>query len=400
MSSWWPSVSRSVRASPVPAGVLKSDDISKRQVSDAIEAINGKVAGVQMVESNDPAASNPTIRIRGVSSINASSSPLIVLDGLPYSGNYSDINPQDVESISVLKDAASNALYGARGANGVIMITTKHAQKGKAAISLDAKWGSNSSAYVNYDYITDPAQYYELYYKGLYNYYTNSQGQTSYNAWKSANTALVSEQTNGGLGEIIYSVPSGQSLIGQNGKLNPQATLGNVVTNNGNQYLLTSDDWRKTGIKTGLRQEYNMSINGGDDQFQFYGSGSYLSNEGITNGADFKRYNGMMKIDYQARKWLKIGGTARFIHTNSNSNNYAYYGSLTTPCIYPVYVRDANGNILTDANGKVYDYGDGLITGVIRPNARGDNYIQDDLLTLTNSKSNALACFIHRMTLS
>ena len=390
MSSWWPSVSRSVRASPVPAGVLKSDDISKRQVSDAIEAINGKVAGVQMVESNDPAASNPTIRIRGVSSINASSSPLIVLDGLPYSGNYSDINPQDVESISVLKDAASNALYGARGANGVIMITTKHAQKGKAAISLDAKWGSNSSAYVNYDYITDPAQYYELYYKGLYNYYTNSQGQTSYNAWKSANTALVSEQTNGGLGEIIYSVPSGQSLIGQNGKLNPQATLGNVVTNNGNQYLLTSDDWRKTGIKTGLRQEYNMSINGGDDQFQFYGSGSYLSNEGITNGADFKCYNGMMKIDYQARKWLKIGGTARFIHTNSNSNNYAYYGSLTTPCIYPVYVRDANGNILTDANGKVYDYGDGLITGVIRPNARGDNYIQDDLLTLTNSKSNAL----------
>lgn len=74
-----------------------------------------------------------------------------------------------------------------------------------------------------------------------------------------------------------------------------------------------------------------MSINGGDDNFQFYGSGSYLSNEGITNGADFKRYNGMMKLDYQARKWLKIGGTARFIHTNSNSNNYSYYGSLTTP---------------------------------------------------------------------
>lgn len=110
-----------------------------------------------------------------------------------------------------------------------------------------------------------------------------------------------------------------------------------------------------------------MSINGGTDQFQFYGSGSYLSNEGITNGADFKRYNGMMKVDYQARKWLKIGGTARYIHTNSNSNNYAYYGTLTTPCIYPVYIRDANGNIMTDANGKVYDYGDGLVTGVIVP---------------------------------
>ncbi len=371
------------------AGVLNSDDISKRQVSDAIEAINGKVAGVQMVESNDPAARNPTIRIRGVSSINASSAPLIVLDGLPYSGNYSDINPQDVESISVLKDAASNALYGARGANGVIMITTKHAKRGKATISLDAKWGSNSSAYVNYDYITDPAQYYELFYKGLYNYYTNAKGQSAYNAWKSANASLVSDQNNGGLGEIIYTVPSGQALIGQNGKLNPQATLGNIVSYNGNQYMLYPDNWRDEGIRTGLRQEYNMSINGGTDQFQFYGSGSYLSNEGITNGADFKRYNGMMKVDYQARKWLKIGGTARYIHTNSNSNNYAYYGTLTTPCIYPVYIRDANGNIMTDANGKVYDYGDGLVTGVIRPNDRGDNYIQDDILTVANSNSNA-----------
>lgn len=132
-----------------------------------------------------------------------------------------------------------------------------------------------------------------------------------------------------------------------------------------------------------------MSINGGNDQFTFYGSGSYLSNEGITNGADFKRYNGMLKVDYQARKWLKVGGTARYIHTNSNSNNYAYYGSLTTPCIYPVYIRDANGNILTDANGKMYDYGDGLVTGVIRPNDRSDNYIQDDILTVTNSNSNA-----------
>jgi len=97
----------------------------------------------------------------------------------------------------------------------------------------------------------------------------------------------------------------------------------------------------------------------------------------------------MLKVDYQARKWLKVGGTARYIHTNSNNNNYSYYGSLTTPCIYPVYIRDANGNILTDANGKMYDYGDGTVTGVIRPNDRSDNYIQDDILSVSNSNSNA-----------
>ena len=269
------------------------------------------------------------------------------------------------------------------------MITTKHPQHGEAQITFDAKWGANSNGYVNYDYINDPASYYELYYKALYNYYTNSQGLSAYNAWKSANSAMGSDQNHGGLGYIVYSVPSGQALIGQNGKLNPKATLGNVVSYNGQQYMLYPDDWRDEGLRTGSRQQYNMSINGGNDQFQFYGSGSYLYNEGITHGADFKRYNGMFKVDYQAKKWLKFGGTARFIHNNSNSNNYSYYGSLTTPCIYPVYIRDANGNILTDSNGKRYDYGDGLVTGIIRPNNSGDNYIQDDLLTLTNSKSNA-----------
>lgn len=371
------------------AGVLKSDDIANVQSSDALEALHGKVAGVQMVESNDPAASSPTIRIRGVSSIYAGSDPLIILDGLPYSGNYNDINPQDIESISVLKDAASNALYGARGANGVIMITTKRAERGKAQITVDAKWGANTDGYVNYDYIKDPAQYYELYYKALYNYYTNAQGQSAFNAWRSANTALVGSQADGGLGEIVYSVPSGQALIGQNGKLNPNAKLGNVVTSNGKSYMLYPDNWRDEGLRTGLRQQYSMSIAGGNDQLQFYGSGSYLSNEGVTYGSEYKRYNGMFKVDYQARKWWKLGGTARFIHNNISSNNYAYQGSLSTPSIYPVYIRDANGNILTDSNGKVYDYGDGLVTGVLRPNNKGDNYIQDDLLTYDKSKSNA-----------
>ena len=122
------------------AGVIKAEAITKQQVSNPISALNGKVAGVQMVESNSPSGS-PSILIRGLGSINASTSPLIILDGLPYHGYWSAINPSDVESITVLKDAASNALYGARGANGVILVTTKTAKKGEAVISLDAKWG-------------------------------------------------------------------------------------------------------------------------------------------------------------------------------------------------------------------------------------------------------------------
>ena len=371
------------------AGVVKSDDITKLQSSDAIESINGKVAGVQMVESNDPAGSNPSILIRGIGSINAGTAPLIIVDGLPYNGYYSDINPQDIESISVLKDAASNALYGARGANGVIMITTKQAKRGKATITVDAKWGGNSDGYVDYDYIKDPREYYELYYRGLYNYYRNAQGQNAYSAWKSANSVIGGDRTEGGLGFSVFSVPEGQALIGQNGKMNPLATMGNVVSNNGKNYLLYPDNWKKLGYRTGLRQEYSVSISGGNDQFQTYASGAYLKSEGVNYGSDFTRYNGMLKMDYQARKWLKIGGTARYTHNNANSNHNTFQGSLYMPSIYPAFIRDADGNILTDANGAMYDYGDGIITGVTRPMDQDGNFLQEDRLNYQNNNSNA-----------
>lgn len=196
-------------------------------------------------------------------------------------------------------------------------------------------------------------------------------------------------RADGGLGFSVFSVPSGQALIGQNGKMNPQATLGNVVTNNGTSYLLYPDNWKDLAYRTGLRQEYNVSINGGTDQFSFYGSGSYLSNEGVNYGSGYKRYSGMLKADYQARPWMKVGVNSRFIHTNSDSNYSTFAGVLKMPNTYPAFVRDANGNILTDDYGKVYDYGDGTITGLVRPVGQGENFLQEDRLTTANNISNA-----------
>lgn len=153
------------------ATVVKSSDIAKVQSSDATRALEGMVAGVQMTTSSGKLGSTPSIRIRGTSSISAGTAPLYIVDGVPYSGDMNNINPSDIESMTVLKDAASNALYGARGANGVIMITTKKAKSGDAVVNVDAKWGWNTKALKDYDYITDPAQYYETHYAALYNYY-------------------------------------------------------------------------------------------------------------------------------------------------------------------------------------------------------------------------------------
>lgn len=370
------------------AGVVKAEKIVERQVSNPISALAGKVAGVQMTEGGSP-TSTPTLRIRGISSINASNDPLVVVDGMPYDGYWYDINPSDVESITVLKDAASNALYGARGANGVIMITTKTAKIGKATITFDSKWGVNTDAKKDYDYIKNPGEYYEAYYLGLYNYYKRAKGLSAYDAHLQANNTMGLEGNEGGLAYIIYNVPDGQYLIGENGKLTPNATLGNIVNYNGKEYLLTPDSWKDEGLRNGLRQEYNLNLSGGTEKFQFYGSLGYMKNEGICYGSDLTRYSSRMKADYQALDWLKVGGNMTYTHTETNGLSGAFGVAHGIAPIYPVYVRDGQGNIMTDKNGKVYDYGDGVNAGLTRPTYKKSNAIQSDLLDVSYNNSNS-----------
>ena len=251
------------------AAVVGADEIGKVQVTNAVDALRGKAAGVQITNLTGAPGSTPTIRIRGVNSISAGSAPLIVLDGSPYDGSLNDINPTDVESMTVLKDAASTALYGARGGNGVILITTKSAKKGKdAVITVDAKWGANVRATPEYEVIDSPAGYYEMWYKGLYNYGQNKLGYNDMQAWQYANTAMFASGQNTSLEYNVYNVPQGQYLIGQNGKLNPNATLGNIV----NGYYLYPDKWSDEIYKTGTRQEYTVSATGSNDKGTFYGS--------------------------------------------------------------------------------------------------------------------------------
>ena len=211
------------------AKVVKADELSKAQVNSVTSALAGQVAGVQLSTSTGQPGAKPSIRIRGFSSINAGKEPLYVVDGTPYDGDIANINPADVESMTVLKDAASNALYGARGANGVIMITTKRAKSNEAVVTFDAKYGINSRATRRYDYITNPAEYYEAHYWALENYYV-AQGFTPIEANAKANEAIVGPASGGGLVYQVYNVPAGEAFIGTNGKLNPHATLGNVVS--------------------------------------------------------------------------------------------------------------------------------------------------------------------------
>ncbi len=381
------------------AKVVGSEQLAMSQVTSVTDALAGVVPGLQLTSSNGAPGATSTIRVRGFSSLNAGNGPLVILDGAPFEGDLANLNPSDIESITVTKEAAANALYGARGANGVIQIVSKKAKRGEAKVSFDGKVGVNTRALQHYETISNPAQYYEMQYSALRDYYM-SNGMDANTAWQTANANLCGDSGSGGVGYSIYTVPTGQFLIGQNGKLNPNATLGRIVNYGGENYLLTPDDWEEIGTRNGLRQEYNVSVNAGHDKGSYLLSLGYLNNEGIAYNSDYKRFTGRLKADYQAKKWLKVGANmyyARFDanslgdngETGSSGNVWAFTDQMAP--IYPVYLRNPDGSIKLDSNGfQVMDYGNGMNAGFGRPFLSDANALQDNLLNTRNYEGNAV----------
>ena len=198
--------------------------------------------------------------------------------------NRSDINPNDVESMSVLKDAAASAIYGARGANGVVLITTKRASGStEAKIRFDAKWGSNTRMIPQYDVITDPAEYYETHYRMMYNSQIYA-GKSPEEAYAYADAGLF-DQNNGGLGYQVFTIPAGEKFIGKDFRLNPKATLGY----SDGEYYYIPDDWYRETFHSSFRQEYNMAVSGGRDRLTYYGSVGYLNDGGIVDNSGYRR---------------------------------------------------------------------------------------------------------------
>ena len=164
-------------------------------------------------------------------------------------------------------------------------------------------------------------------------------------------------------------------LIGTNGKMNPNATMGRIVSNNGQQYYVTADDWVDAMFRNSLRQEYNVSAQGANEKGNFLLSFNYLNNEGITFASGYERYSARLKSEYKIKDWLKVGANVNFAHYASNQSGVSDEGSsgssgnvfafVAMAPIYPLYIRDAQGNIMMhEASGtKLYDYGDASING-------------------------------------
>ena len=380
------------------ATVVNEKKLERSQATSITNALAGAVPGVQLTSSNGAPGASSTIRIRGFSSVSAGNDPLIIVDGAPYSGDITNLSQSDIESMTVLKDAASNALYGARGANGVIMITTKKAKKGEALVTVDIKAGVNQNAMLNYNKLTDPAMFYETHYKALTNYYI-ANGMSPAEAMIEGNRNITRGSADGGLGYMVYDVPAGQYFIGPDGKINPNATLGHTVHTKDGDFYVAPDNWEDYAYRNGVRQEYTISVAGANDKASYYSAISYLGNDGITNNSDMERLTARLKADYQAKKWLKMGANFSYTHFNFNSldnngssgstGNIWAYTSQMAP-IYPLFIRNADKTIKKDQWGfDMMDYGEGLNAGYARPFLADSNALSDTRFNTKNSEGNA-----------
>ena len=382
------------------AAVVGSEELSKKVTTNVADALVGSVPGLQLRGgTGQPGDTQGKINIRGIASMYASTDPLIIVDGAPYSASLSNIPTEDIESVSILKDAASAALYGARGAAGVIIVTTKKGSNKEAKINVDMKWGSNSRAIPDYDVIKDPGQYYEAYYAQLYNRNFYGRGQSAEQANLNANKTMLSD-----LRYNVFTYPDNEQLIGLDGKINPHATLGRVVTGtDGKKYLMTPDDWANTLYNKSLRQEYNVSANGGTDRSTYYTSVGYLKDDGIIQQSGYERLTARLKADYQAKKWLKLGTNVGFVTSNQTqssglsststlANNPFVFTSTLAP-IYPLFIRDENGNIMKDDLGNdLYDFGSSSKFGIVRPVLDNNNPMAElalNRVTATGHQLNA-----------
>lgn len=346
---------------------VSSKSLEKQQVTSVTRALEGLVPGVITTNGGGSPGSGASVIVRGVGSVNASSAPLYVLNGVPYDGLISSIAMEDIESVTVLKDAAAAALYGSRAANGVIMITTKKGRKGKAAVGLSLKQGYMSRGIPEYDMIQSK-DYYEVMWEGIRNSLVYGPSGLSF--------ATAGQQASATLTDVnhlvynSYNVPGNQLVDPVTGKLNPAAKL------------LWEDSWNDAVYRTAPRTNINLNVSGAADKSDYYFSVGYLKEEGTVIKSDYKRYNARLNINATPLSWFNTGInidgalSSQEGYAGGSANLNPFYYTRQIGPIYPVWLRDASGNFVIDpATGKpAYDYGRPDQMGA-RPYAGGSNLV-------------------------
>lgn len=333
------------------AGVVDKKIIANSQVASVSQALQGSVAGLQSFSASGQPGEDATILIRGVGSVNASTTPLYVVDGVPYDGALSSISNQDIASITVLKDAAAASLYGSRAANGVVMITTKQGSKKSApSIEISAKYGFSDRAVKDYEQVSTE-QYFMLEWEAIRNMRMNLKKNPD--TAEAAAAYATQNLTLNYIGINPYGTAYPQP-IGTDGKLVEGARL------------LWNDSWEDALSQDAHYTDLSARVSGGSENSQYYFSLGYMDNQGAYIGSGFKRYTLRANITSDLTKWLQVGVNVGLTHSiqdfpksDDSSLGNVVLAARSIPSFYPVYERDPEtGAYVLDENGqRVYDYG-------------------------------------------
>lgn len=363
--------------------------MDKRPLSNALSALEGNTSGVQMTSSIGQPGEAAKVTIRGFGSVNADNAPLYVVDGAIFSGDISSISPSDIESMTILKDAASTSLYGSSAGNGVVLITTKKGSSSSGAgVTLSISQGWSSRAYNDYAKV-GVYDYYPLQWQMLRNA-NMSLGQSATDAAANASKDIINK-----LKYNPFVGIANDAIVGTDGLLNPSASA-----------LKWGEDldWEDAAYRTGHRQEYNVSYNTKTEKSDTYASIGYLNDKGYMIKTDFERYNARLNYNIYPVKWFKSGLNLGLSRTNSNyststSSNSAGYGNLSRfirsmAPIYPVHKHDIEtgayldkeGNVVTDPALYTYDYEGARISSNGRDGI-AEALWNDRLMSTTNSSA-------------
>ena len=340
------------------ATTVVKENLEAKTVSNISQALRGEVAGVNVITGSGAPGSDATIRIRGFGSVNGNQAPLYVVDGAPYSSDISAINPADIENMTILKDAAATSIYGSRGANGVILITTKQGKAGKSVVTVDFKTSINTLSLPTYDVIDSPEEYIET-------------------SWSQLRTTAM---VNGILDPVAYANLNLYNSTGDGVAINSHYNIWNVDGSqlidpatgrvaNGVARRFNPTKWSDAAFGTGYRSEANVQFSGGNGTTRYATSFGYLDDKGYAIKSNYTRYTTRLSLEHKPKDWLRVGGNmaytgARYTNSSDNEGDAGSSGNIfalttTTPAIYDVYMRDSAGNLVADPifGGFQYDYG-------------------------------------------
>lgn len=361
------------------ASTVSGKDLDIRPINSVAQALEGAAAGVQVNTANGQPGTAPEIRIRGFGTINASANPLYVVDGAIYDGSIADINTADIESMTILKDAASTSLYGSSAGNGVILVTTKSGKNDKPTITFSTSQGFTGRAIKEYDRV-NIWEYYPLMWEQIRNQKVTG-GMDAILAGQQASASVFNE--------LLYNpfrdISNGQIVL-PDGSLNPAA----------NQLLWGNDlNWEKAMQRTGYRGEYNVNYSTRSEKSDMFVSLGYLNDNGYIIKSNFERFSGRANVNIAPVKWLKTGlnlsatrSKSEQAKTDDNSNGLGnpFFFTRNIGPIYPIHEHDriTGAYILDQEGNEIYDYlsprGSGALSGrniVAETEFNSDAYTRD-----------------------